>query len=112
MSLCERCLAEIGRPQDRLPAPWFDHDAHQICETKITPTIWGLLEILRRRRGNLVSRDSLMTLLYGAAVANPPFDRVLSVYVCKLRRALIPTPFTIVTEYGRGYRLIDRGKKC
>ena len=108
MALCERCLAEIGRPQDRLPEPWFDHDACQIAGFYVATVPWGLLEILWRRRGKIISRESLMALLYGAASANPPDERIITVYVCKLRRALMPTPFTIRAEYGRGYRLIDR----
>lgn len=108
MALCERCQVEIIRPQDRLPEPWFDQDAHTIAGQWMRLSCWRVLEILWQRRGKMVSRDSLMTLLY-SHLRDPPEDRI-PVYVSFLRPALKATPFVIQNERGRGYRLIERGE--
>jgi DNA-binding response OmpR family regulator len=54
----------------------------------------------------MVSRDSMMTLLY-SHLRDPPEDHI-PVYVSFLRPALKATPFLIQNERGRGYRLIKR----
>ena len=76
MALCEHWRAELvdGRAE-RLPGPWFDHDQRRVAGTPLTKFEWQLLEILWRRRDRTVSVDSLMTLLYGDRVDNPPADK-------------------------------------
>ncbi len=107
MALCERCQAEIVSPRYKLPPPWFDHDEHLIDRQYVPPILWQLLEILWRRRGHMVTRESLMTVLYGHE-SEPPKDFIITIYVCQLRRLLSPTPFVIETEWKRGYRLNER----
>ncbi len=107
MALCERCQAEITRPQDRLPEPWFDHDAHLIAGKHVSLLLWRFLELLWRRRGRIVACESVMALLYGDC-SDPPEEVIVKIYICKLRKKLRPVPFvTIKTEWGLGYQLID-----
>ncbi len=106
MALCERCQAEITRPQDRLPEPWFDHDRHLVAGHHVSPRVWQVLEILWRRRRLMVTTESLMTLLY-SDFSDPPGPEMLKCYICLLRKPLRMTPFAIQTERERGYRLVD-----
>lgn len=106
MALCERCQAEIVRPQDGLPKPWFNHAAHLIGRESVPPIIWRILEILWRRRGSVVMRETMMALLYGHC-SDPPEERLLTVYIWHLRKRLTATPIVIKTEHLLGYRLID-----
>jgi hypothetical protein len=109
VALCEHCRAELvdGRA-GRLPGPWFDHDHRRAAGTPLTKLEWQLLEILWRRRDRTVSVDSLMTLLYGHRVDNPPDDKIIDVFICKVRRKVDPTPYAIRTAWKEGYQLIDR----
>ncbi len=106
MALCERCQAEIIRPQDRLPEPWFNHDAHLIGRECVSPRLWQVLELLWRRRGRIVARESIMALLYGDR-NDPPGQDILNVYVCLLRKKLGATPVAILSARGLGFQAID-----
>jgi hypothetical protein len=66
-----------------------------------------VLEVLYRRRGRVVSTDTLMTLLYSDRPDDPPRDKIIDVYICHLRAALAPTPYAIRTDWGEGYQLVD-----
>lgn len=66
----------------------------------------GLLEILLRRAGRLVSKDQLVSHLceWGEEVSG----NAIEVYVHRLRRKLEPDGVRIVTVRGLGYRLENR----
>jgi DNA-binding response OmpR family regulator len=109
MALCEHCRAELDGRVERLQPPWFDQDRHAVAGKRVRPTVWLILEILyRRRRGRPVSTDSLMTLLYEGRPDDPPNDKIIQVFVCLLRKALLPTPFAIQTTWNVGFTLVER----
>jgi DNA-binding winged helix-turn-helix (wHTH) protein len=108
MALCEHCRAEIEEAAARLPPPWFDHDQKTIAGERVHPKVWEVLLILWRRRGRYTSRDSIMTLLYSDRVEDPPDEKIVDVYVSKVRRSLAPTPWAIDSVYHHGHQLIDR----
>jgi two-component system KDP operon response regulator KdpE len=78
---------------------------------RLTPTEWGLLEILARQAGRLVSQRRLLQQLWG-----PGYEKethYLRVYMGQLRRKLEPDPADprhLLTEPGRGYRLETAGR--
>lgn len=111
MALCEHCRAELAGSAERLPPPWFDHDHHKVAGRYVPPTPWAVLEVLWRRRGLIVSHESLITLLYGDR-ADPPSasDRLIIIWACRLRRVLEPTPYAIRNVWGAGYVLVDGGQ--
>ncbi|WP_170232200.1 response regulator [Saccharothrix saharensis] len=74
-------------------------------EVHLTPTEWGLLEILARNRGRLVAQKQLLQEVWGPAYAKE--THYLRVYLAQLRRKLEPEPSRprhLVTEPGMGYR--------
>ena len=74
-------------------------------EVHLTPTEWGMLEMLVRNRGKLVGRDELLTQVWGPAYAKEP--QYLRVYLAQLRRKLEDDPSRpkhLLTEAGMGYR--------
>ena len=77
---------------------------------RLTPTEWGLLELLARQAGKLVSQRELLQQLWG-----PGYEKethYLRVYMGQLRRKLEPDPANpqyLLTEPGRGYRLQTAG---
>ncbi|WP_461121751.1 response regulator [Saccharothrix stipae] len=74
-------------------------------EVHLTPTEWGLLEVLARNRGRLVAQKQLLQEVWGPAYAKE--THYLRVYLAQLRRKLEPEPARprhLVTEPGMGYR--------
>ncbi|WBU37129.1 response regulator [Homoserinibacter sp. YIM 151385] len=75
---------------------------------RLTPTEWRLLEVLLRSPGRLVSREHLLTEVWG-----PQYTRdtgYLRLYFSQLRRKLEvdpSNPVHLVTEPGMGYRFAE-----
>ena len=74
-------------------------------EVHLTPTEWGVLDLLVRNRGKLVGRKQLLREIWG------PVERketsYLRVYMAQLRRKLERDPAHpehLITEAGMGYR--------
>ncbi|MFD1149375.1 response regulator [Saccharothrix hoggarensis] len=75
------------------------------AEVHLTPTEWGVLELLARNRGRLVAQKQLLQEVWGPAYAKE--THYLRVYLAQLRRKLEPEPARprhLVTEPGMGYR--------
>ncbi|MFD6676772.1 response regulator [Rhodococcus zopfii] len=71
----------------------------------LTPTEWGMLEMLVRNRGKLVGQRELLTELWGPTYVDQ--THYLRVYLAQLRHKLEPDPALprhLITEPGRGYR--------
>jgi two-component system KDP operon response regulator KdpE len=76
------------------------------AEVHLTPTEWGILEMLAGHRGTLVGQRELLRQVWG-----PQYEErtnYLRVYLAQLRRKLEPDPAHpryLITEAGMGYRL-------
>lgn len=71
----------------------------------LTPTEWGMLEMLVRNRGKLVGRRELLREVWGPSYATE--THYLRVYLAQLRRKLEDDPSNpkhLLTEAGMGYR--------
>ncbi|WP_246243799.1 response regulator [Amycolatopsis pithecellobii] len=74
-------------------------------EVHLTKTEWGVLELLIRNRGRLVSQKQLLREVWGPAYENE--SHYLRVYLAQLRRKLEQEPSRprhLLTEPGMGYR--------
>jgi two-component system KDP operon response regulator KdpE len=72
---------------------------------RLTPTEWGLLEMLVRTPGRLVSQQDLLHEVWGPSYSRE--TNYLRVYVGGLRKKLEDDPSTprhLITEPGMGYR--------
>jgi two-component system KDP operon response regulator KdpE len=74
-------------------------------DVHLTPTEWGLVEVLVRNPGRLVTQRQLLQQVWG-----PQYERetnYLRVYMAQVRRKLEPHPSMpryFITESGMGYR--------
>jgi two-component system KDP operon response regulator KdpE len=71
----------------------------------LTPTEWGILELLLRNPGKLIGQRQLLTEVWGPDHVKE--THYLRVYLGSLRRKLEPTPSRpryLITEPGMGYR--------
>lgn len=74
-------------------------------DLRLTPTEWGILEILVRNPEKLVTQQQLLTEIWGPAYAKE--GNYLRVYMAQLRRKLEQEPGHprhFMTETGIGYR--------
>ncbi len=74
-------------------------------EVHLTPTEWGLLEVLARNAGKLIAQKQLLRDVWGPAYEKE--THYLRVYLAQLRRKLEPEPARprhLLTEPGMGYR--------
>jgi len=74
-------------------------------DIRLTPTEWHLLEVLLRNPGKLLSRNQLLTEVWGHGY--PDATGNLRLYMAQLRRKLEPDPARpcwLITEPGMGYR--------
>lgn len=73
----------------------------------LTPTEWGVLEILARNPGRLVTQQEILRAVWGEGYQKE--THYLRVYMAQLRRKLeddSAAPRHLVTEPGRGYRFV------
>jgi two-component system KDP operon response regulator KdpE len=77
-------------------------------EVHLTKTEWGLVEVLVRNEGKLVSQRQLLQDVWGPAYETE--TNYLRVYLAGLRRKLEPEPSQpryFITETGMGYRFVS-----
>jgi DNA-binding response OmpR family regulator len=108
-----RLLADSGAAHDLSPVSIGDVEIDRAerrvrrdgTEVHLTPTEWGMLEMLVRNRGKLVGREELLKEVWGPAYAKE--THYLRVYLAQLRRKLEndpSRPVHLITEAGMGYR--------
>ncbi|MEX2624070.1 MAG: response regulator [Acidimicrobiia bacterium] len=74
-------------------------------EVKLTPTEWGVVEVLVRHQGKLVSQTQLLKEVWGPQYGEE--TNYLRVFIAQVRRKLEPKPSNpryFITEPGMGYR--------
>ncbi|ANY08222.1 response regulator [Pseudonocardia sp. HH130630-07] len=74
-------------------------------QVHLTPTEWGILELLVRHRGRLVEQKRVLREVWGPQYRTE--SHYLRVYLAQLRRKLEPVPSRpryLITEAGMGYR--------
>ncbi|MGC4961432.1 response regulator [Gordonia sp. DT218] len=73
----------------------------------LTPTEWGIIEILVRNEGKLVGQREILTAVWGPTYVTQ--TNYLRVYLASLRRKLEDDPTNpkhLLTESGMGYRFV------
>ncbi len=73
-------------------------------ELGLSRTEAEILAVLAKRHGKLVSKEALMTLVYATDPDAVPDDKVIDVWICKIRPKL-PISCMIETARGQGWRL-------
>ncbi|GMA86727.1 hypothetical protein GCM10025868_19770 [Angustibacter aerolatus] len=74
-------------------------------DVRLTPTEWGVLEVLLRAPGRLVSQRRLLAEVWGPGYRDE--TNYLRIYLARLRRKLEADPARprhLLTEPGMGYR--------
>jgi DNA-binding winged helix-turn-helix (wHTH) protein len=74
-------------------------------EVKITLTERGILEFMAARLGAIVHEDRLFSAVWGGLEVH---QKIVQVYICKIRKKLLDTPLEIRTSHGQGFGLYFR----
>lgn len=113
-ALTRRLPAEDLRPVVRLGDIVIDLSARTVNDAsadeprpiRLTPTEWQVMELLIRNSGRLVTRQMLLTHIWGTDHVKD--TGYLRLYLAQLRKKLEPDPSRprhLLTEPGMGYRL-------
>lgn len=112
-ALTRRVTSQEAMPVTRIADITIDLTAKSITKAmpdgpelvRLTPTEWDVLEILVRNAGNLVTRQSLLTDIWGSEHITD--TGYLRLYIAQLRKKIEPNPARpryLLTESGMGYR--------
>lgn len=76
-------------------------------------TVWMLTPQEARLFAHLTTRSlatkrSIMSAMYGDRIDDEPHEKIVDVFICKLRRKLKPYDIEITTVWGQGYSLQGR----
>lgn len=90
---------------------WVDLAAHTVtrdgANVRLTPTEWRVLELLIRNEGRLVTRQTMLSQVWGSEHVTD--TGYLRLYISHLRKKLEPEPSRpryLITDAGMGYRLV------
>lgn len=89
-----RQLEEIIAPQVEIP-PSF----------RLTPTESRIFRSLKT--GRVMSRNSLLTLLYSDRAEPPENELIVNSFICHIRRKIEPFGLKIECSYGVGWWLVE-----
>ncbi|WP_411699103.1 response regulator [Conyzicola sp.] len=115
-ALTRRLPSEESEPVVTFADVSVDFSAKQVRRggqvVRLTPTEWRILDILLRSGGRLVTRESLLTEVWGPH--HSADTGYLRLYFAQLRKKLEPQPSRprhLVTVLGMGYRFIADGEE-
>ena len=90
---------------------WVDLAAHTVtrdgANVRLTPTEWRVLGLLIRNEGRLVTRQTMLSQVWGSEHVTD--TGYLRLYISQLRKKLEPEPSRpryLITDAGMGYRLV------
>ena len=79
---------------------------------RLTPTEWQILALLVRNPDRLVTREAILTEVWGPHHTSD--SGYLRLYLAQLRKKLEPEPSRprfLITEAGMGYRFVPGGQQ-
>jgi hypothetical protein len=100
-AFCPHCGGPLDREPPLLRHPCFDDEGERIAGTRVQPGAWRTLTALRAAFGHFVGRDYLLAHIRPRK-GEDAAPKLVDVYLCHLRRALAPTPFTLEARRGAG----------
>ena len=77
------------------------------ADVRLTPTEWRVLELLIHNEGRLVTRQTMLSQVWGSEHVTD--TGYLRLYISQLRKKLEPEPSNpryLITDAGMGYRLV------
>lgn len=75
----------------------------------LTSQEMALFTILLEKAGKIVSKDTLLDMLYQLRPSEDeiPEVKIVDVFICKLRKKVAPMGINVATAWGRGYYMAE-----
>lgn len=103
MTVSAHIAEEVARiERELMQTAWIPSDWRMTEKQKI------ILNALVDRP--IVSRRAIFTILYGDRPDGGPDDKIIDVYLFHIRKRMEALGFTIINEWGRGWRLPDEAR--
>ncbi|MEG9884051.1 MAG: winged helix-turn-helix domain-containing protein [Hyphomicrobiales bacterium] len=106
MSICP-CCGQRLEPLPRL----VDATRQFVTNTgsvRLAPSQYLMFRLLFRARGELVTRDGFLQLIYGDWREVDPDWNIVDIHIKDIRERIAPTNYRIENVRGRGWRLVER----
>jgi DNA-binding response OmpR family regulator len=83
-------------------------EAHPVDQwrVKLTPKERRIMIALHDARGAMVSHDGLMRAVYFDTTNDEPDEKIITVFVCKIRKKIPASIGQIVTHWGAGFSFL------
>lgn len=97
-----------GQPISDLPVTVYRERGMAVAGAKfvlLTGAETDVLTALARAFPRVVSKEGLMSAIYALRSGDDPEIKIIDVWVCKLRKKLLPLGIEIDTAWGKGYAL-------
>ncbi len=104
----DTCIQELEDRVAYLEAQLQEQNFLALRAWKLSPSEAKLLKCLVRRE--LMTRDNAMALLYSARGGDEPHDKIIDVFIARLRSKLKADRITIITHWGQGWYLPPEAK--
>lgn len=101
-------LSESEEKVQQLKKLLLPPDWEPPLELRLTKQESIVLGCLFKGDGGSVSKDHILCVLYNLS-DDPPDDKIVDVWVCKMRAKVKPYGITVTTVWGRGYALDKDG---
>lgn len=82
------------------PVTWRDY--------KLTRSERIIADLLHVRLGKPVPRTAIMDAMYCNKADEPQSEKIIDIFICRLRQKLATSPYSIITDHGQGYRMIEK----
>jgi DNA-binding response OmpR family regulator len=108
---CQNCPFHVAEanPKITIGSLSINFDLHEVrragSRIKVTPKELSVFECLLKKTNKVVSRESLLSALYGWDCAVDDSDNTIELYISRLRKWLADEPVEIKTIRGIGYAL-------
>lgn len=98
-------VADLTFALNELKSTYHDFKLPGVDHLRFTPKERAILKALHDRCGHVVTKEQLFARVYDSLFsdADLPDDKILGVFICKLRRKLRGTRWVIETRYGVGW---------
>lgn len=108
-SVCPCCLQPV-EGNDLLISEDKQNASRNGIVVHLAASSTTILGLLYKRYPGAVHREVIMGVLYGDN-DDPPFEKTIDVFICRLRRLLLPLGLGISNSYGNGWRLLYLDKE-
>lgn len=100
-------VADLQFRLEEITASMIAFEMPEIDEIRFTPSERALLKMMHDHLGHPVRKDRMWSALYAARICDRDVavEKIIDVFICKIRTKLKGSRFRVVTHWGVGWSL-------